>query len=125
MSKQEERSQRVAQWLAHLRAWSQSGKSASAYAAGHGLTASAMYYWRRVLTREGHWHGPGAAAADARVARRALSAPLRFARVAVTQSARPVPLVVRVVLGNGRRAEIDVPELERLSEVLGVLERWA
>lgn len=125
MSGQAERSQKVSQWLEHLRSWRQSGRSVSAYAAGHGLAASAMYHWRRVLIREGHWPKRTGSTTGRGAAGRVSATPLRFARVAVTDSVRPTPVIVRIILGNGRRAEIELTELGRLSEVLGMLERRA
>jgi hypothetical protein len=50
---------------------------------------------------------------------------MRFARVAVKDSRPFSPLVVRVVLYNGRHAEIELGEFEALGELLGVLERRA
>ena len=123
MTRQEERSQKIAQWLEHLRSWKQSGTPMCTYAAGHGLTASAMYHWRRVLIREGHWQERCDSSTQPRAARR--DAQLRFARVAVTDAVRPTPVLVRIVLGNGRRAEIELPELGILGDVLGMLERPA
>jgi hypothetical protein len=123
MSKQEERSRQVVQWLEHLHSWKESGESLSAYARGHGLALWAMYHWRSVLIREGHWREKRAEVVKAHVARKASAVPLRFARVAVTDSPRPVPLIVRVQLGNARRAEIEVGELAQLGEIIAVLER--
>jgi hypothetical protein len=51
---------------------------------------------------------------------------VRFARVAVKEMApASASLVVRLVLTNGRRAELEIDGVEHLGEVLGVLERVA
>jgi len=87
-----------------------------------------MYHWRKVLRREGRWpddldgqrgtRRETAASDSARV-------PLHFARVKLSESARRSALTVRVILANGRRAEIDLDDAERLGEVLITLERPA
>lgn len=123
MSKQDERARKVAEWLEHLQGWKESGDSMAAYAKGRGLALWAMYRWRQVLIREGRWHDQPNTRACSGAARSGSPAPLRFARVAVTEPSRPVELIVRVQLGNGRRAEIELGELDQLREVLGMLER--
>ncbi|HEY4367756.1 MAG TPA: hypothetical protein VGN07_11035 [Steroidobacteraceae bacterium] len=125
MSKQDERAQKAAQWLEHLQGWKESGGAMAAYAKGHGLALWAMYHWRQVLIREGHWHEQPNTPRCSDDTRRDSPVPIRFARVAVTDSPLPLPLIVRVHLCNGRRAEIELGELNQLDEVLGVLERRA
>ena len=125
MSKQDERAQKAAQWLQHLQGWKASGGSMAAYAKGHGLALWAMYHWRQVLIREGRWQEQPNTSRCSGDTRSDSPAPLRFARVAVTQPLRPASLIVRVQLGNGRRAEIELGELKQLDEVLGALERRA
>ena len=123
MSKHEERARKVAEWLTHLQGWKDPGQSLSAYAKVHGLPLWTIYHWRSVLMREGRWlEHPQAAN---RSGARGSTVPMSFARIAVTDSPRPMSLIVRVVLGNGRRAEIELSELERLGELLGVLEQRA
>lgn len=123
MPKQDERSRNVSQWLTHLQRWKASGQPLSGYAKGCGVAVSALYYWRRVLIAEGCWrHGAGA---TSRTARSASGRRVQFARVAITDSAHAAPVRVRVVLANGRRAQTEFGGLERLGEVLGVLERAA
>ena len=56
MSKQDARAQKITEWTKHLQGWKDSGKSVAAYAKDHGLALWAMYHWRGVLIREGHWH---------------------------------------------------------------------
>ena len=126
MSRREDRERRIEGWLEHLEGWKASGEALSTYARSHGIEAGSMYYWRSVLRREGRWpeepgrtdrgRKPGVASESARV-------PLRFARVKLEQSSRGSALTIRVTLANGRRAEIDLEDTQRLSEVLGALER--
>jgi hypothetical protein len=123
MSKQDDRAQKIAEWLRHLQGWKESGGSMAAYAKGHGLALWAMYHWRQALIREGHWQEQPNTPRCSDDTRRDSPVPLRFARVAVTQPLRPTPLIVRVQLGNDRRAEIELGELNQLGEVLGILER--
>ena len=88
-----------------------------------------MYHWRKVLRCEGRWpedrgeqdHGRRRRAVTSDSAR----VPLRFARVTLGESARRSSLTVRVILTNGRRAEIDLGDAQGLGEVLAVLERPA
>lgn len=118
MSRREDRERRIAGWLEHLEGWKASGEALSAYAHNHGIKAGSMYYWRSVLRREGCWPQDGEqrpGGASARV-------PLRFARVKLEEVSRGLPLTVRVTLTNGRRAEIELEDTQRLSEVLTALE---
>lgn len=119
MSKQEDRARKIAEWLGHLQGWRDSGRSLAAYARGQSLALWAMYHWRAVLIREGRWQEQPSAARS-RSARA-----LQFARVAVTDSPRLAPVIVRVVLGNGRRAEIELSELHQLGEIISALEHQA
>jgi hypothetical protein len=116
MSKQEDRDRKIAQWLEHLQGWKVSGQSVSAYARERGVTLWAMYHWRGVLIREGLWQ------AQPMESGHKSAVPLTFARVAVTDATRSAPLIVRVVLGNGRRAEIELSELSQLGKILSALE---
>jgi hypothetical protein len=125
MSKQEDRARKIAEWLGHLQGWKDSGQSLSAYAKVHGLALWAMYHWRSVLIREGRWHEQPSAASRTGAARGGALTPLRFAQVAVRDSRQPGPLIVRVVLDNGQRVEIELSGSDQLGEVLGMLERRA
>jgi hypothetical protein len=78
-----------------------------------------MYHWRAVLIREGRWQEPPSAPG------RRSAMPLQFARVAVTESPRLSPVIVRVVLGNGRRAEIELSAPSQLGKLLLALEEPA
>jgi len=122
MSKQDDRAQKITEWLQHLQGWKDSGKSLAAYAKDHGLALWAMYHWRGVLIREGRWHAEPKPKASAKSRSRSPSA-LRFAKVDVMDLRPPMPVTVRLQLANGRLAEIDLTGLEQLASVLGALER--
>jgi hypothetical protein len=80
---------------------------------GHSLAVWAMYHWGATLIREGRWQEQPS------VSRRRSAAPLQFARVAVTHSPRLSPLIVRVVLSNGRAASRAGPYLRMLASDQG------
>lgn len=120
MSKQGDRAQKITEWLKQLQGWKDSGQSLAAYAKAHGLTLWAMYHWRGVLVREGHWEQERKAFAKSRS--RSPVSP-RFAKVSVRELCPPMPVTVRWHLANGRRAEIDLPGVEQLEAVLGMLDR--
>ncbi len=100
MSKQDERAQKIIEWMMHLQGWRDSGKSLAAYAKDHGLALWAMYYWRGVLIREGHWHQEPKPQASAKSRGHSPLAP-RFAQVAITELCPPTCLIVRLNLANG------------------------
>lgn len=120
MSKQDDRAQKITAWLQHLQGWKDSGKSLAAYAKAQGLALWAMYHWRGVLIREGRWSQEPKASAKSE--RRSPIA-LHFAKVAITDRRPPMPLTVRLHLANGRRAEIDLAQIEQLEAILAVAER--
>jgi hypothetical protein len=126
MSRREDRERKVAGWLEQLQGWKASGESLLAYAQARGIEASSMYYWRKVLRREGHWPedpGEGRGARREAVTADAVRVPLRFARVRLEESPRRSAVTVRVTLANGRCTEIELGDAQALSEVLAVLER--
>lgn len=122
MSKQDDRARKITEWLKHLQGWKDSDKSLAAYARGHGLTLWAMYHWRGVLIREGHWHREPKPEPSAQSQSRSPLA-LRFAKIAVTGLRPPMPVTVRLHLVNGRRAEIDLQGVEQLDAIFALLER--
>ena len=122
MSKQDDRAQKISGWLQHLQGWRDSGKSLAAYARDHGLALWAMYHWRGVLIREGHWRTEPKPKASATAGSRSPLA-LRFAKVAITERCPPMPVTVRLQLANGRCAEIDLTGIGQLASILGALER--
>lgn len=126
MSRREDRERKVAEWLEHLQGWKDSGVALSSYARSRGLALWAMYHWRNVLRREGRWtEEPPRRSIPASEAKNGKRIPLRFARVALTESPRSAPLTVRVQLRNGRRAEVDLSDRAELAEVLALLEQPA
>jgi transposase-like protein len=118
MSRREDRERRIAGWLEHFEGWKASGVALSSYALSHGIKPGSMYYWRSVLQREGCWPHD----AEQRPSGASERVPLRFARVKLEEASRGLPLTVRVTLTNGRRAEIELEDAQRLSEVLSALE---
>lgn len=128
MSRRENREHRFAQWLEHLRGWQASGEALCAYARNRGMAPASLYYWRKVLRREGRWpREPGEmdrAQRPALASDTARSA-MRFARVTFEEARRGSSITVRLMLANGRRAEIELEDSQILSEVLGVLESAA
>jgi hypothetical protein len=126
MLKREDRQRKVAEWLEHLQGWKASGESLAAYARRCSLPLWAAYHWRAVLTGEGSWHqDPNEPVALGMAQRSVRRVPLRFARVAVSDTPRAMPLIVRVQLANGRRAEIELGQAGQLGDVLELLERLA
>jgi len=124
MSKQDDRGQKITEWLKHLQGWKDSDLSVAAYAKGQGLALWAMYHWRGVLIREGRWHEERKPTASTR-SRSSSSVPTRFAKVSVAQLCPPVPVTVtvRLHLSNGRCAEIDLRDVEQFDVLLAALER--
>jgi len=125
MLTQEQRATMSAMWLARWQGWRGSGVSMAEYARREGFDADGAYRWRRVLRRTGQWveaDGTPAVSKAATVKKRGPA--VRFARVAVRDSAPSVSMLLRVVLTNGRRAELEL-DIAQLGEVIGVLERTA
>jgi hypothetical protein len=122
MLTREQRATKGAMWLAHWQGWQASGVSMAEYARREGFDVDAAYRWKRVLRRTGQWTAAPAAAA---VKRKKRAAAVRFARVAVRDTPSPASMLLRVVLLNGRRAELEIGGVANLGEVLSVLERAA
>jgi hypothetical protein len=127
MLTQEQRAKMSAMWLAHWRGWQGSGVSMAEYARREGFDADAAYRWRRVLRRTGQWiETDGTPAVSKAVLVKKRKATVRFARVAVNDTPpASAALLLRLVLRNGRRAELEMGGVAHLGEVLGVLERAA
>jgi|SRR5450631_1152691 hypothetical protein len=128
MLTQEQRATMSAMWLAHWRGWQGSGVSMAEYARREGFDADAAYRWRRVLRRTGQWiDADGAAAAASRaVTVKKRRAAVRFARVAVNDTLpTSAAMLLRLVLMNGRRAELEIGGVAQLGLVIGALERTA
>jgi hypothetical protein len=122
MLTREQRATKGAMWLAHWQGWQESGVSMAQYARREGFDVDAAYRWKRVLRRTGEWTEVPAAAA---VKRKKHAAAVRFARVAVSVTPAPTSMLLRVVLANGRRAELEIGGVTNLGDVLSVLERAA
>lgn len=128
MMKKEEHEAKRAFWLQHLRECSASGEHLSGYAHRQGLDVDEGYRWTRTLRRAGLWPVKQKAdrgAASALVARK--SAP-RFARVRMEPAQRAEltsPLLLQLMLANGRRAELILSDEQQLPRVLRLLEQTA
>jgi hypothetical protein len=122
MSKQEARAQRIKEWLEHLHRWEVTGGSLASYAKEHGLALWALYHWRGVLIQEGRWQPTQPPRQAKRATPRLEAVSLQFARVAVTE-APMAPYIVRLQLGNGRRAEIELTQIDSLMQLIGALEQ--
>jgi hypothetical protein len=122
MLTREQRATQGAMWLAHWQGWQGSGVSMAEYARREGFDVDAAYRWKRVLRRTGRWTEAPAAAA---VKRKKRAAAVRFARVAVSDAPAPASMLLRLVLVNGRRAELEIGGVANLGEVLSVLEQAA
>ena len=118
MSKQEVRERQINEWLEQLRCCEAAGGSVASYARQHGIAEWKLYQWRSRLIRDGRW--PATIRAAASNSPRDV-VPVRFARVAVASSAPAY--VVRLQLGNGRRAEIEMAHIDPLVHLIGALER--
>jgi hypothetical protein len=115
-----------AMWLGRWRGWQGSGVSMAEYARREGFDADAAYRWRGVLRRTGQWNEVDGAPAVSKAAAKKRKALVRFARVAVKDTpAATASMCLRLVLTNGRRAELEIGGVAHLGEVLGVLERAA
>ena len=121
----EKRAAMSAVWLTRWQGWQSSGVPMAEYARGEGFNADAAYRWKRILRRNGQWVDSDAATGAVKIARIKRPKPtVRFARVAVSGLAS-ASMQLRVVLTNGRRAELDIGSVAHLGEVLAVLERAA
>jgi len=122
MLTREQRATKGAMWLAHWQGWQSSGVSMAEYARREGFDVDAAYRWKRVLRRSGQWTEAATAPV---VKRNKRSVAVRFARVAVSDAPAPASMLLRLVLLNGRRAELEIGGVASLGEVLSVLERAA
>lgn len=127
MLTREQRATMSAMWLGRWNGWQRSGLSMAEYARQEGFDADAAYRWRRVLRRTGHMpETDGTPAASNTKAEEQRKPAVRFARVAVNDTpATRASMVLRLMLANGRRAELQIDGVASLGEVLGVLERVA
>jgi transposase-like protein len=117
------REQISAMWSARWRGWRRSGLKMSEYARREGFNAHSAYRWRRKARGSGQWSDaaskPGKAITIAKP-----QPPVQFARVAVSDTpAMRRAVLLRLVLTNGRRAELEIGDVPQLGEVLDMLER--
>jgi hypothetical protein len=127
MLTQEQHGTMSAMWLARWSGWQRSGVSMAEYARREGFDADAAYRWRRVLRRTGQWVEADEAPASGRAVTIKKRRPaVRFARVAVSDTSPPsASMLLRVMLTNGRRAELEIGGAAQLGEVIRILERAA
>jgi len=127
MLTQEQRATMSALWLARWNGWHGSGVSMAEYARREGFDADGAYRWRRVLRRTGQWiEAEGAPAVRKAVTVRKRRPAPRFARVTVSDTLPlSASMLLRLVLMNGRRAELEIGGAAQLGEVIGVLEQAA
>lgn len=92
------------------------GVALSAHVRSRGLNLRGIYDAIAQLRRRGI-----VPPAPRRERKRAAAVPLRFARVGVGLAVAP-SLRLRLTLTNGRRAELEVEDLEQLTRVLAALE---
>lgn len=127
MLTREQKATKGAMWLTRWQEFEGSGVSMARYAGDQGFDAQEAYRWKRILKRTGLWiaaDGLGTSRV-AKVAKK-VKGTARFARVTVSDPpAPPASMVLRLVLGNGRRAELDVLGIAQLAQFIGVLERAA
>ena len=121
----EKRAAMSAVWLTRWQGWQSSGVPMAEYARGEGFDADAAYRWKRILRRNSQWVDIDAATGAVKIARIKKQNPtVRFARVAVS-GVVPTLMQLRLVLRNGRRAELEIGSVAYLGEVLAVLEQAA
>ena len=117
------REQMSARWIARWQGCRDSGQSMSEYARQEGFGASSAYRWLRKARSKGLRPDEPKTAKAVAVAK---TPPVQFARVAVSDKPRSQSSVLlRVVLTNGRRAELEFGCIAHLGEVLDVLEHRA
>jgi hypothetical protein len=125
MMKKEDREAKCAFRLQHLRECSASGERLSGYALRHGLDVDEGYRWKRTLRGAGLWPVKQQSAGGATSAIEARKLAPRFARVriaAAPDTERASALALRLMLANGRRAELLLSDERQLPRVLRLLE---
>ena len=126
MSKQEAQRIRNTLWQARWQKCQTSGLTMAQYARREGFDAQAAYRWRHLSGLKGRrvdakFVEPSKALTIAKPRACAV-----FARVAVSDAGVVArALVLRLVLNNGRRAELEIDGAAQLGEVIAVLERTA
>jgi transposase-like protein len=114
-----------AMWLARWQGLRSSGLKMTEYAQREGFNPHSAYRWLRRARRAGQWSDSAAQSGKAITLRKSAAAAV-FARVAVSDPPAPQSsMLLRVILTNGRRAELEIGGVVQLGEVLDVLERRA
>ena len=127
MLTRDQRATKGAMWLTRWHGFEGSGVSMARYAREQGFDAQESYRWKRILKRTGLWlAADGLATSRAAKVAKKVKGTARFARVMVSDPpAPPTSMVLRLVLGNGRLAELEVLGMAQLTELIGVLEQAA
>jgi transposase-like protein len=114
------REQSNAMWQGRWEGLRSSGLTMKEYARREGFPAPSAYRWLRKARRSGLWLDepkPGKALAVTK------PSVAMFARVAVSDTpAARSSMLLRLILTNGRRAELEIGGVGQLCEVLEVLE---
>jgi hypothetical protein len=114
-----------AMWLARWQGLRSSGLKMTEYARREGFNAHSAYRWLRRARRSGLWSDSAVQAGKA-IAVTKEPVAVQFARVTVRDAAAAGgEMLLRLVLTNGRRAELEIGGISQLGEVLDVLERRA
>lgn len=115
------RDQGNARWRARWQALRSSGLTMKEFAEREGFCAPSAYRWLRKARRCGLWSDESTPVKAMAVTKPL--APAVFARVAVTDTPVRSSMLLRLVLTNGRRAELEIGGVSQLGDVLNVLER--
>jgi hypothetical protein len=111
-----------AMWRARWQGLRASGLKMTEYAQREGFNAPSAYRWLRRARRSGKWSDLAASGVSLEVTKPAPG--VVFARVAVSDTpAARSSMLLRLILSNGRRAELELGSVAQLGEVLDVLER--
>jgi transposase-like protein len=117
--------QTSAMWLARWQGLRSSGLKMAEYARREGFNAHSAYRWLRRARRSGQWSDSATQSRKAITLTKPAAA-VQFARVAVSDApAVRSAVLLRLVLTNGRRAELEIVDVPQLGEVLDMLERRA
>lgn len=126
MSRREHQQIRNAMWQTRWQKCEESGVTMAEYARREGFDAQSAYRWLRLGRSAGRRLDTKACVAGKALTIAKPSANTMFARVAVREAAvEHRSLVLRVMLNNGRRAELELASVAQLGEVIAVLERTA
>ena len=81
----------------------------------------ALYHWRDVLIDEGRWQ-PTRPPRKAKLGARREAVPVHFALVTLAETPM-ASYIVRLHLGNGRRAELELTQIDPLIQLISALEQ--